>query len=351
MGQTHPAAHTGRNCNPNSDGPTWRHHAWRAMNTDVNLIHYGSNAAIGNFIQTLFRRNEKCLSRFLPDSALTRLNRCPQPDCRVEAELFNVLEAALWAFTATGGLYSPAIIDDLEHAGYDASFEQIRTEQETEEEQVDTTKHRSQCEQIRLDAATLTVHRPVGLRLDLGGIGKGWTVDRAADILHRDGPFLLNAGGDLYAAGNPGQPHGWEIDVEDPHDLAQSLACIAVTDCAVATSSIARRRWHKGRRAMHHIIDPRTGLPAQTDAVAVTVIARRTVIAEVYAKAALILGAKTGSRHLERRNLDGLIVAQDGTIHLTGRMDDRIIDATPGFVHRSVQTQRVFARSAANVNI
>lgn len=170
------------------------------------------------------------------------------------------------------------------------------------------------------------VQRLPGLRFDLGGMGKGWTVDRAADLLHGQGPYLVNAGGDLYAAGKPDGAHGWTLYIEHPWQPQGWIAQLHLEDAALATSTVAKRRWRQGGSVQHHLIDPRSGRPAQTDVLAVSVIAKRTLIAEVLAKAALLLGAEGGLDYLARMaDVDGLIVRSDGRVLYTAGFEQRLL--------------------------
>jgi thiamine biosynthesis lipoprotein len=159
-------------------------------------------------------------------------------------------------------------------------------------------------------------------------MGKGWTVDRAADRLQGLGPFLVNAGGDLYAYQSPPGQKGWDIDLIHPLKPAHYVARVQLHHCALATSTIARRRWRRGDQIMHHLIDPRTGQPAQTDALSVSVVAQRTVVAEILAKVALILGVQAGLAYLEHLpEVEGLIYTAASEIVYTsgfGTILDRV---------------------------
>jgi thiamine biosynthesis lipoprotein len=201
----------------------------------------------------------------------------------------------------------------MEAIGYDRSFEQIgaRPGEETTAP-IQQTPSRGQYWAIGLNRSRQEINLPSGVGLDLGGIGKGWTVDRAADWLAGHGPFLINAGGDLYAYGAPPGQAGWSIGVADPWDMERDSVRVQVRQMAVVTSTTSRRRWQRGEQTVHHLVDPRTGRPAATDAVSVTVIAPRAALAEVYAKAALILGVEAGQAWLNRiPDVEALLVRED----------------------------------------
>lgn len=306
------------------------------MNTDVFVWLYDDGGLSISHVERLFRRHEGWLSRFDPASDLSALNHCPQRQCMVSQPLFDVLEVALWAHNATGGLYDPTILSALEAAGYDRSFETIR-KQITVNTDVSPDapiagspgEGRADIRNLTLDPATLTISRPPGMRLDLGGIGKGWTVDRAADLLHRAGPFFVNAGGDLYAHGFPDDRRGWPVEIEHPLDPSQPLARIFLANRALATSSIVKRSWRKGGRGMHHLIDPRTQRPATTDLLSVSVMAARTVTAEVFAKAALILGREAGLALLQATpDVEGLVYTENDAVVCTDGFSIQVSDTT-----------------------
>jgi len=325
---------------------SWSRRAFRAMNTGVQLRLYSRQPeaeAVLADIEGLFHSFEKRLSRFDPDSELSQLNRWPRESFRASPTLMDAVEAALWLAEISGGLYDPTILADLEKAGYDRSFEQIGQPAPltgTGAAPLPGNGYqpfRRACltfRSIRVNRAKGTIDKPVGLRLDLGGMGKGWTVDRAADRLQGLGPFLVNAGGDIFAYHSPPGRKGWQIELIHPLKPERLMATLWLHHRALATSTIAKRRWQQAGKVMHHLIDPRTGRPAQTDAISVTVVAERTVTAEVYAKAALILGAEAGLAYLQQApGVEGLIYTAGARIIHTAGLADLLEKVEPaGFV-------------------
>jgi thiamine biosynthesis lipoprotein len=212
-----------------------------------------------------------------------------------------VVARARAAAGASDGIFDPTVIDALEAAGYDRSIDLIRKDGTHPPRRVAPQPGRWQG--VEVDRAGGTVRLPAGVRLDLGGIGKGWAADRAGTMLQPLGAGMVSAGGDIRAWGDqpgsePGQ--GWLVAVDDPQQPDRDLAWVRVRDGAVATSSITTRRWAGG----HHLIDPRTGRPAGTDLLSVTALAPTVVQAEVAAKVVLILGREAG--------LDWLMAQQPG---------------------------------------
>lgn len=320
-------------CDAAVDSASWQQHSFRAMNTAVHVWAFAAAAGAAADVETLFRQEERCMSRFDAASELSRLNSAPAPEVTVSPSLFAPLAAALWAAEATGGLFDPTLLAPLARAGYDRSFEHIVERASfqwtvaPDLADLPGVRHRrpASFRSVTLLPETRQVRRPVGLGIDLGGMGKGWTVDRAADLLNARGPFLVNAGGDLFAHGRPGDVDGWRIEVEHPLDPARWIARLRLTHHALATSSVMKRRWLKDGRTMHHLIDPRTGSPAETDALAVTVVAQRTMLAEVLAKAVLLLGVEAGLNWLgDTPGVGALVYTAAGELRWTPNLETLI---------------------------
>ena len=322
---------------PASSMEHWQQRHFRAMNTHVETVVYREGADVTAGIEMLFRQAEQMMSRFLPDSELSRLNAADAPQV-VSPALFAVIETALWAAQQSGGLYDPTNLAALEAAGYDRSFEHVVTRNgfawHAPADALDSQPRRQGgYAGIVLDAATGAVTKPAGVRLDLGGIGKGWTVDRAAEQLLGAEAFLVNAGGDLYAHGRPGHARGWRVTIEHPLRRTHWIARLFIDHAGLATSTTMKRRWTVAGRSQHHLIDPRTGQPAITDALSVTVVAPRTVTAELLAKVALLLGADAGLEYLSTTaGVEGLIYTADGHVLMTPGLTALLDAVEPGGV-------------------
>ncbi len=319
----------------------WYHHQFRAMNTSVytRLYSHTPCMAVLQDVEQLFASFERRLSRFLPNSELSRLNACPHESFRVSPTMLGAVEVALWLSKLTDGLYDPTILTSLERAGYDRSFEQVDSPaplsaaDSAADLRPDSPVMRPAMgyRSVHINQAGQEIQRPVGVKLDLGGMGKGWTVDRAADRLQGLGPFLVNAGGDMFAYQSPPGQRGWQINLTHPLQPELSMARLYVHHRALATSTIARRRWRQNGQLRHHLINPRTGQPANTDALSVTVLTSRTVVAEVYAKVALILGAEQGLSYLEQLpDVEGLIFTADQQIVHTSGLSELLDWVEPG---------------------
>ena len=300
---------------------------FRAMNTDVVLAAEGEPHALrAGFEQArqYIEASEARFTRFAETGELAALNRATGEWTPVSAEMFELLREARAYVEATGGLFDPSILADLEHAGYDRSMDEIRRSGASAARAHASTA-RASIGELAFDAQRQAVRLPRGLRLDLGGIAKGWIAERAAQRLAGfTSACAVNAGGDMFMLGLPAGETSWAIEVEDPRDLRSTLAILDVGGGAVATSSVAKRRWRQGPRIMHHLIDPRTHRPAESDWLSVTVVAPHAATAEVFAKALLIAGSR-GAEQLVARRKDIAYLAVDAKGQLGGSMEIREI--------------------------
>lgn len=270
-----------------------------------------------------FHSVERACSRFTPDSALARANRRPGRWHLAPEPLYAALREARGAYAGTSGLFDPRVHDRLVELGYDRSFHLILSEG---------------CPPRSADGSLESGPQPVadwrprfvaglrlvnlgGRRIDLGGIGKGMALARAAALLSRSTRhFLVDAGGDLYAAGSPGPTAGWRIGVESPSGEEGHVAVLELSDRAVATSSVRVRQWNKDGRRVHHLIDPRTGEPGGHGLASVTVVHPDPVTAETRSKVLFLAGPGAIGAVADRLGLAVLWVDASGSTGLSSAM-------------------------------
>jgi thiamine biosynthesis lipoprotein len=278
--------------------------AFRAMGTDVQLWLGGAGDAAGAEaearVRTVFAVFEATLSRFRADSDLARANA--EADGAWHARdpvLVRALALALGWARRLHGLFDPTVLPALLAAGYDQSFDRLPSDRPTGERS-GSPPTAGRWREVGVDVRRGRVRLPPGVAVDLGGIGKGLAVDTAVAVARGCAPTgLVNAGGDLAAWGRPGV-RGWTVRVADPWDPEGWLAEVELRGRrrAVATSSTLRRRWRVGGEVRHHLIDPRTGRPAEGPVVQATVWAESATAADVLAKALLLAGPEGADRLL-----------------------------------------------------
>ena len=291
-------------------------------------------AALLAEVPAWFAEWEQALSRFKDDSELSRLNRTAGSGALVPVSdtFWTVLERALAAAQATAGLVTPTVLNALEAAGYRASFDAMRREAGGASAPADgapapPAPGLARWREIERDPVSHAVRLPAGVRLDFGGVAKGWAADEAVRRLAALGPALVNAGGDIAASGLMRGGTGWLIGIEAPLGLEfpadTELARIDLRGGGVATSGRDYRRWQQNGAWQHHLIDPRSGVPADTDVLAATVIAPTASEAEIAAKVVLLLGSEAGLAWLEARPaLAALLVLETGQVVTSSRLAD-----------------------------
>ena len=265
---------------------------FEAMGTWAHVVVVGGPAGLVGWARRRVDDLERRWSRFLPDSEVSRLNGEGGGGTGVvSGETAWLLERARAAHDLTGGLFDATVLPAVVAAGYGRSFE---------------------LGPVATQAAP---------GFDPGGIGKGCAADLVvAELLSRGAlGACVNLGGDLRVEGTPPGGPPWVIDVEDPFG-GPPVATLGLTRGAIATSSRRKRAWTLDGVARHHLIDPATGEPAETDAAAATVIAAEAWQAEALATAAVVAGIGRGLELISTSGAAGLLIDADGAQHRTASL-------------------------------
>jgi len=263
--------------------------SWRALGTLVQLVVTEPSClpAARTLLEADLAEVDLACSRFRPDSEILNL----QASTQVSPLLAEAIAVALRAAELTDGDVDPTVGAAMSAIGYDRDFELIKQNGPAARLTVRTVPG---WREVRLDGRTLTM--PSGVHLDLGATAKAWAADRSAARIHRQAGcgVLVSLGGDIAVAG-PAPEGGWRIRVQDvtgaPEETPQGpYALIAIRDGGLATSSTKARRWQRGGDILHHILDPRTGLPAEPVWRTVSVAAGTCADANAASTAAVIRG-------------------------------------------------------------
>src|SRR5262249_10237170 len=221
-------------------------------------------------IKALFSRYESVFSRFRSDSELNRVNAAAGETVCVSRLFARMLAVALRGAVETEGLVEPTLGAAIEAAGYGRDFDEIDSDPSPP-----LPAARGLWISVRAQGSFLEV--PSGVQLDLNGVVKALAVDDSLALLR--GPGFVSAGGDLAARGG--------LTVELPGGDSVTLV-----QGGLATSGSSRRTWMRGGQKMHHLIDPRTGRPADSGWEQVTVCGGSCIAADLAAKAAFLLGSE-----------------------------------------------------------
>jgi thiamine biosynthesis lipoprotein len=273
---------------------------FRAMGTEIELLvdAEGADDAL-DVAEREFHRLESLLSRFRDDSELSQLNR----DGSIDAgpDLLRVVELALAARERTDGRFDPTVHDAVVAVGYDRTFESVPADGARAGTPVPAGGG------VRIDGNRIELQ--AGVRIDLGGIGKGYAAERAAELLATAGSCLVNAGGDIATRGG-----SWLVGVA----TGDGTLTLELSGSALATSGRDRRTWRRDGRALHHLIDPRTGESAASDVLRVTVVAADAVDAEVLATSLFLAGMDGAAAEADAAGVPAVIADADGRTLLAG---------------------------------
>jgi thiamine biosynthesis lipoprotein len=296
--------------------------AWRALGTNVDLLVVdGDLAAARLAVDAVLAEVDRTYSRFRPDSELVAANARAGETIDLSPLLTHALDAAIRAARLTDGLCDPTIGTALLRIGYDRDFAAVAAGIDPIELRLERVPG---WRTLHFDVERRTLRAPRGVIVDLGSIGKALAADlavKAAFAAMGRGGVLVSIGGDLAVAGEV-PSGGWRILAAEDSAAPPARAdanhdVIAIVDGAVATSSTTVRRWRRGIVEVHHLIDPRTGLPSRSPWRTVAVVAGSCVDANAAATAALISGP-AGPDWMEGLGLPGRFVDHDGGILRVG---------------------------------
>ncbi len=270
-----------------------------------------------------FDRLESLMSTWRPGSDVERLNAAAgEQPVRVSSDVVSVLEAARQASEWTGGKF------DVTFGALSGlwKFDHDRDDTIPDMREVRARLPLIDYRALKIDpqGGTAFLERR-GMGVNLGGIGKGYALDRGIAILRARGfnDFLIRAGGDMYAAGHRGgQP--WRVGIQDPRGSGgRAFARLAVSDSTVSTSGDYERAFVKDGVRYHHIIDPTTGEPAR-GCRSTTVLTRQAVLADALSKSVFLLGVERGMALFERLHVEAVVVTTKNEVLVTPGLRGRV---------------------------
>lgn len=285
------------------------------MGTFAEISVYGPNKeSAASAIREAFEEMERLdglMSNYKSTSELSRINReAPLSPTSCDPELLKVIEKSLAYSTLTEGAFDITVEPLVSKWGfYDGK---VRVPDAKEIKSILPAVSYRNIDIIKQGDSTLISFRHPDTRIDLGGIGKGYAVDRAVEVLKRRGitSALVNLGGNIYALGHPPGARAWKVGVQHPREKGLLLGYLELRDKAVATSGDYERFFTIDGKRYSHIIDPRTGMPAR-GVISVTVVADSATEADALSTGAFILGREDGIKLLAGRGGAGGIIAYE----------------------------------------
>jgi thiamine biosynthesis lipoprotein len=272
-----------------------------AMGSTYTVVLYGTGRvameAAADAALDEARRLDDLLSNYKPSSEWSGVNRhAAEGPVRISEELFQLLAACRDYSRESEGAFDISVGPLMKVWGFYKGTGHLPHRAE-----VMAAREKTGYRHVHLDAAARTVRfdRP-GVELDPGGIGKGYAVDRMVAILRRmsvDTALVAASGSSIYGLGAPpDSPRGWPVDIKDPWDQRRKVAEVFLKDMSMSTSGSYEKFFRAEGRVYAHIMDPRTGYPAQ-GSVAVSVVAPRTIDSEAWAKPYFVNGRQWAAQH------------------------------------------------------
>lgn len=285
------------------------------MGTAAHVVVVGGSLGHLEQARRRIEQLEARWSRFRADSEIAAINAAEGLALVVSDDTALLVERSLQAWRATGGRFDPTVHDAVVAAGYDEAIAGTAPAVRS------AVAPSPGLADVAVDRAIGLVWLPSGIHLDPGGIGKGLAADLVVAELLEAGAegACVNLGGDLRVDGESPCWGRWKVRIDDPRDRRRELTRLPLVSGGVATSSRLDRRWRLDGVEAHHLIDPSTGRPADTEVVAVTAVAATAWWAEVTATWAFLGGAE----HPEALGAtEILLVTAEGTTHSTRRLQE-----------------------------
>lgn len=297
-----------------------------AMDTVMNLTVYGENAAaaLESAEKELHTLDEAVLSRTAEGSELYALNASngETVECGADDILPALIETALAISEATDGAFDPTLAPVLDAWGFTKDLRRVPSADELAALLAHTGRDKVALEET---ADGYSVALSDGAQLDLGGIAKGYAADLLRAQLEKEGvtSATLDLGGDVFVMGKKSDGSDWRIAVKDPGDTESYLGIVSASDAFIVTSGVYERYFEENGVRYHHILDPKTGSPAESGLVSVTVMCKNGAWADALSTACFVLGAD-GALALrddlaaQGTNFELIFVTDDGRVLYTG---------------------------------
>ena len=289
------------------------------FDTVVYLTLWGAPSTLVNEVWAECERYENLLSRTIPTSDVSRINAAAGKPVTVDPETWEILRRAKEINALTGGAFSVTIapVSSL------WTFTGVTSNTvPNDEARLDAVSKVDDQKIILGDNYTVTI--PSGMQIDLGGIAKGYIADKVAELIRGNASAgILSLGGNVYTVGQKPDGSKFSVGITDPENTAQYVGIIYAGDCTVVTSGTYERGFNFGGVRYHHILDPETGWPAQSDLVSATFVMDSSMTADALATACIVIGSDRALELAAALGLDAMFIKADGTTLFTEGFEEK----------------------------
>lgn len=287
-----------------------------AMDTVMDLTVYSENEEALSEAETEIRRIEALLDRGNENSEIYKINK--NKSAVISEETAEVIRTALSISEKTNGAFDITIAPVMDLWGFYGSEFRVPSDDELQAA-LDGVGYKK----IQLDGNNISI--PQNTCIDLGGIGKGYTSDRIADVLKNNGvtSAIISLGGNVHAIGKRNDGKEWTVGITDPHDKSQLIGKLKISGKAVITSGGYQRYFEHDGITYHHIIDPETGKSAMNSLSSVTVISDSGITADGLSTSLFVMGLdKSIDFWRNSQDFDAVFVDDNGRIYVTEGIAD-----------------------------
>ena len=289
------------------------------FDTVVTLTLYGAPQGLMEQVWMACERYENLLSKTVEGSDVQRINASHGEPVTVDPETWTILQRAKEISELTGGAFSVTIAPLSAQWDFTGGTNRMPTD----EERLAALPLVDDEKLVLGEGNTVTL--PEGMEIDLGGIAKGYIADQvAAMIADKVHGATLSFGGNVYAIGLKPDGTAFNLGIQDPSGATgSSIAVVQATEVSLVTSGIYERYFFVGDTRYHHILDPQTGLPADSDLASASILNVSSMDADALATACIVLGLDQGKALLEELGYDGVFIQRDGAIVTTEGFSER----------------------------
>jgi FAD:protein FMN transferase len=267
----------------------------------------------------IYQEKEKIFSRFDSESEISRLNRHLKAWQTASPDICYLASQALYFHEISQGLYDPRVIEILEKIGYNSDFRGKDFSVEKQPEKFISFKKDLEQE-LKIKSKKIYFAR----RMDFSGIAKGYITDCVADHLKKQGwkSFLVDSGGDMFAAGKNAEGEKWKIAVEG---VPEEKLLLEISGKGIATSGISRKKWKIGSKKFHHLVNPKNPNYYSYELRTVSVIEKNTEEADGRAKTIVLMGKEKGLKFAEKNKIAAIFLDYKGNISITSEARKYIV--------------------------
>ena len=283
------------------------------FDTVVTLTFYGAQDGLMEQVWVACERYENLLSKTVEGSDVQRINASGGKPVTVDPETWAILERAKEISRLTGGAFSVTIAPLSAQWDFTGGTNRMPTDEER------LAALPLVNDELLVLGENNTVTLPEGMEIDLGGIAKGYIADQVAEMIRgKVHGATLSFGGNVYAVGLKQDGTPFNLGIQDPNGVTgEAIAIVQATDASLVTSGIYERYFMVDDTRYHHILDPKTGLPADSDLASASILDVSSMDADALATACIVLGLDKAKALLEDLGRDGVFITRDGAISTT----------------------------------